>query len=194
MRLQIGGAPGDRYHDFYLKGDRMTWHHSLKTKQIPSVRQEGLIIAKYKLIMHKCVHFKENDLEKAHVEKSRESSLGDGQTWAAANNQQPQGRIHRMKILQNWWSKIGFILDKFTLALLLSCLLSQGVLNGHVVDPFKKATEKELSGSFHPCSALPRANQSYQVVPFSREGLTWFMPCEFQFLSLPAIKQKSQLC
>lgn len=47
VRLQSGDAAGDRCHDFYLKGDRMTWHHSLKTKQISSVKQEGLIIAKY---------------------------------------------------------------------------------------------------------------------------------------------------
>lgn len=47
MRLQSGDATGDRCHDFYLKGESMICHPSLKTKQISSVKQEGLIIAKY---------------------------------------------------------------------------------------------------------------------------------------------------
>lgn len=79
VRLQSGDAAGDRCHDFYLKGNRMTWllnslkHlHSLKAKQISSVRQKGSIIAKCKLILHKCVHFKENHYKKAHAEKYRE--------------------------------------------------------------------------------------------------------------------------
>lgn len=70
VRFQNGNTPGERCHDFYLKSDRITWHDSLKTKKISSVRQEGLIIAKYKLIMHECVQFKENDPEKTHVEKA----------------------------------------------------------------------------------------------------------------------------
>lgn len=69
----------------------MTWHHILKRKQVSSVRQEGLIIPKYKLIVHKCVHFKGIDPEKADTEKSRDGSFDDQQKWAVADNQQSQG-------------------------------------------------------------------------------------------------------
>lgn len=91
VRLQSGDAAGDRCDTFYLQDDTMIWHHSLKRKQVSSVRQGGLIITKYKLIVHKCAHFKGIDPEKAHVEKSRESSFDDQQKWAVADHQQSQG-------------------------------------------------------------------------------------------------------
>lgn len=70
VRFQNDNAPGERCHDFYFKNNGITWHRSFQTKQIFSVRQEGLIMAKNKLIMHKCVHFKENYPEKARVEEA----------------------------------------------------------------------------------------------------------------------------